>query len=495
MSIVNTFLEKGILISPEILKEPSLLEKLSELKERDLEGVSIIDRAFFIRKEGLRERSGKKGNEAKQINVLFSYNKEPGKISVTDFVVYFNKRFEALSSFLRQRQEFQRTISINRAKTKKEREKITLIGMVFDKRITKNNNVLLTLEDPSGTVNVLISDKKKELFEIAKDMVLDELIGIEGVFAGNFVLANQIFLPDIPLTQELKKSPEEEYLVLLGDPHFGSKAFLKKEFNDFIAWINQRKGNPEQKRIASKVKYLIIIGDLVEGVGIYPNQEKDLEIKDIKEQYDLFTGYLKEIPSHIPILVCPGNHDAGRISEPQPALFHKYAQSLKKLPNVTLVSNPSFINLGAKKNFPGFDLLLYHGYSLIYYSDNVVNIRAKGGQKRPDLIMKFLLQRRHLAPTHTSNLYVPDTDADPLVINKIPDFFITGHIHRVSVGSYKNITLVNCSCWTDITEDQEKRGLQPQPAKVPVVNLMTREVKIINFFGDEKQESKNERVL
>jgi DNA polymerase II large subunit len=100
--------------------------------------------------------------------------------------------------------------------------------------------------------------------------------------------------------------------------------------------------------------------------------------------------------------------------------------------------------------------------------------------------MKFLLQMRHLAPTHTSNLYTPDADIDPLVINKIPDFFITGHIHRVSVSNYKNITLINCSCWTDITEDQEKRGLQPQPARVPLVNLQTREIKVINFFKEEK---------
>ena len=120
--------------------------------------------------------------------------------------------------------------------------------------------------------------------------------------------------------------------------------------------------------------------------------------------------------------------------------------------------------------------------SLIYYANNIESIRNAGGQKRPDLIMQALLKKRHLAPSHTSNLYVPDTESDPLVIENIPDFFITGHIHRVSVANYKNITLINGSCWTDITEDQEKRGLAPQPAKIPIINLKTREVKIINFF-------------
>jgi len=498
MDVVSALLGKGIFISPEIASNPQLLEKLSELKDEDLEGVMFIDRVF-LQKRGLlldlnlEIKEQEKGRPASAVKVLFSYDKEPGKITVSDFVAHFNKRFEALSALLRQRQELQKATSINRLKGKTTRENIAIIGLVFAKSVTKNKNILITLEDPTGKVNVIISDKKKELLEQAKEVVLDELIGIEGVIAGNFVLANQIILPDVPLIKEFKKSPEEEYLVLIGDPHFGSKNFLKKEFDDFIEWINQKKGNHEQREIAAKIKYLIIIGDLVEGIGIYPGQEEDLEIKDIQEQYDIFTGYLKRIPAHISIIICPGNHDVGRISEPQPPLLHKYAESLKKLSNILLLSNPAMINIGAKENFSGFDLLLYHGYSLIYYSDHVDTIRQKGGQKRPDLLMKLLLQMRHLAPTHTSNLYTPDSNFDPLVINRIPDFFITGHIHRVSVSNYKNITLVNCSCWSDITEDQEKRGLQPQPARVPVVNLQTREVKVINFFRGEKTEAKPER--
>ena len=478
MSLVKSFLEKGILISPEVMKDPKLVERLPEIKDKALEEGVVIDRAFL-------KRAGLLGpEEGRNINILFSYQKEPGKITVNDFIAYFNKRFEALSVMLRQRQELQNPTSIGRLKMKRDREKLVLIGMVLEKRTTKNNNIMITLEDPSGTINVLVSDRKRELYELAKNVVLDEVLGVEGVLAGNFVLANQITAPDVPLIKDLKKSPREEGLVLLGDPHFGSKAFLQKEFEDFIEWINQRKGNEEQKDFASKVKYLVILGDLVEGVGIYPNQEQDLAIKDIQEQYTHFTEYLKKIPPHINILICPGNHDAGRISEPQLALLHKYTKSLQKLPNVVLISNPAFVNIGATEDFHGFDLLLYHGYSLIYYADNVEGIRSKGGQKRPDLIMKFLLQKRHLAPTHTSNLYVPDVEADPLIIDRVPDFFITGHIHRVSVSNYKNITLINSSCWTDTTEDQEKRGLQPQPAKVPVVNLKTREVKIINFLKE-----------
>lgn len=497
--IITSFLEKGILISPEIAEDDFLLLKAAEISPDQLKGVFVIDKAFLkskgiVSSNTILENKTRDEKSQQKFRILFSYNKDPGAISVQDFVSYFNRRFESIASFLRQRQELQNTTSILRIKTKKERENVSFIGMVYDKSVTKNNNILLSVEDVTGRINVLVSEKKKEIYELAKDLVLDDIIGVEGVAGGSFVLANQIFLPDIPITKELKKSPEEEYIAFMGDPHFGSKVFLKKEFEDFIEWINQSKGSVEQREIASKVKYLIIIGDLVEGLGVYPGQEDDLEIMNIKEQYELFTEQLKRIPSSITIFICPGNHDAGRISEPQPPLLHDYAKSLRSLPNVVLLSNPSLINLGATKDFSGFDLLLYHGYSLIYFADNVPSIRAKGGQKRADLIMKFLLQRRHLAPTHASNLYIPDKNQDPLVINIIPDFFVTGHIHRVSVNNYKNITLLNCSCWTDITEDQEKRGLQPQPGRIILVNLQNREAKIINFFKEEKENEESNEI-
>ena len=309
MNTIASLLEKGILVSPEIVNDPLLIEKLARVDENLLKGTTFIDKSVLNSfstqsavSPGIQAESQKGENIPANVKVLFSYNKEPGKIVVNDFVAYFNRRFEALSSILRQRQEMQKVTSINRIKNRTVRESVTLMGLVYNTTITKNNNIMLTLEDPSGKVNVLVSDKKKELFNTAKEVVLDELIGVEGIAGGNFVMANQIFIPDVPLIKELKKSPEEGYLALIGDPHFGSKAFLKKEFDDFIEWINGRKGSEEQKEIASKVKYLVIIGDLVEGVGIYPGQEQDLEINDIKEQYDSFADYLKKIPSNISIV-------------------------------------------------------------------------------------------------------------------------------------------------------------------------------------------------
>ena len=95
--------------------------------------------------------------------------------------------------------------------------------------------------------------------------------------------------------------------------------------------------------------------------------------------------------------------------------------------------------------------------------------------------MKFLLQRRHLAPHHTSTLYVPDPEKDPLVLEKVPDLFIAGHIHKSNVASYRGIGIISASCFQSKTPYQEKMGHEPDPGRVPVINLKTRAVKIIRF--------------
>ena len=247
-------------------------------------------------------------------------------------------------------------------------------------------------------------------------------------------------------------------------------------------------GTPEQRKISERVAYVIFTGDLVEGVGIYPEQDLDLNIIDIRSQYAEFARYVKMIPSHLQVVLISGNHDAGRLQEPQGPIYKDFAQDLYDMPNVHILSNPCSFTIDESPSSPGFDVLLYHGYSLIYYANNVPAIREAGGQKATDAIMKLLLRKRHLAPTHGCNTYVPDPQEDPLVIDKVPDFFVTGHVHRVSFGNYRGVTMINASCWSEVSEEQEKRGLEPQPARLPVVNLRTREIRVMNFYhGSEEK--------
>ena len=240
-------------------------------------------------------------------------------------------------------------------------------------------------------------------------------------------------------------------------------------------------GNEQQRDIAENVEYIFIAGDLVDGCGIYPGQEKELITRDIYDQYKECAGILKKIPSRIPLIICPGNHDAMRISEPQPPLSKDFAKPMYEMNNAIMVSNPSMININSSDNFSGFDVMMYHGYSFDYFVANVDSLRSQGGYDRPDLIMKFLLKRRHLAPSHLSTLYIPDPKKDHLVIEKIPDFLLSGHIHKSSTSNYRNTTLICGSCWQGKTLFQEKVGHNPEPSRVPIVNLQTRDVKILKF--------------
>ncbi|MBI2143346.1 DNA-directed DNA polymerase II small subunit [Candidatus Woesearchaeota archaeon] len=421
----------------------------------------------------------KSGNSG-SVKVVFSYATTPGKREVGDFVSYYNARYKAIQGVLTKRAELGGLVQIGRLKGSSSSEAAAIIGIVKDKQQTKQGNTILTLEDNTGLVNAVVSKTRREVFELAQDIVFDEVVAVTGNARGGAIFVNNIVLPDVP-SREPKHSPEEGYAVFMSDLHFGSAQFLEEEFKRFLKWINGNLGNPAQREIAGKVRYVLIAGDIVDGVGVYQDQYDELSLKDVKEQYRVCAEFLSEIPQHIKIVVSPGNHDATRAAEPQTALAEEFAAPLLRLPNVVAVSNPAVVNIGALRDFPGFDVLLYHGYSFDYYVANVDSIRKQGGYDRADLIMKFLLQRRHLAPAHTSTLILPDQAADPLFIGVVPDIFATGHVHRTSVSDYKGIILINSSCWQGKTKFQERLGHNPQPARLPIFNLKTRATKIINF--------------
>lgn len=415
------------------------------------------------------------------VQIIISYKNEARKFEVKDFTQLFTSRYKFLESLLRQRQELQNTMSISRLLNKKEKENISLIALVEEIGETKNGNIVVTAEDVTGRIKVVFSKSKKELYKKAKDLVLDEVVGITGILGDKIIFGEDLVWPDLPAPNQLKKSNKEEYVIFLSDIHVGSKLFLKEEFDKFLRWINGEAGNVSQREIAKKVKYIIIAGDLVDGVGIYPSQQEELEIHDIIYQYEEFSQLIKKIPSDKQIIICPGNHDAVHLAEPQSSFDERFAPALYKIPNVILVTNPAMVNIGKTETFPGFDVLLYHGYSFDYYVANVESIRNNGGYHRADLIMKFLLKRRHLAPSFRSTPYFPGHQEDPLLIKKVPDFLVSGHIHYSNVANYKGVTTICGSCWQGITTFQEKLGHQPEPARVPLVNLKTREIKVLKF--------------
>lgn len=305
-------------------------------------------------------------------------------------------------------------------------------------------------------------------------------MGFKGSGSREIFFANEIFFPDAALPEK-KHSPVEEYALFVSDIHVGSKLFLEKNFLHFIDYLNGKIPNTPE---TEKIKYLFIVGDLVAGVGVFPNQEKILEIKDIEGQYAKFAELAGKIRGDIKMIIIPGNHDCVRLMEPQPILDEKYAWPIYNLKNAVLASNPSLINIGAKKNFPGFEVLMYHGFSYFYYAGSVPKLVSQDSANSPDKIMTYLLQHRHLAPTHASVQYMP-SEKDPLLIRKIPDIFVSGHTHTGTVSNYNNILVISTSCWEDLTPIQEKFGSKPNFCKVPMFNLKTRQIRILDFEDDE----------
>lgn len=425
--------------------------------------------------------SATKPNGFIPVQILRHYNKKPKKRSYADFVAHFNSRFQAMEKILRQRKELQNVTSIDRTRQyagRDTKQKVSLIGLVLEKRETKNGHLIIELEDRSGSINILFA-KGKPLFESGKDLCNDEIIGITGTLGDGIVFADEVYLPSVPVHNELKHAPDDVYAICISDIHFGNKNFFEKEFKILLDWLRGEAGTPEARAIAKKVQYIFIPGDLVEGVGIYPAQENDLSIQDIYSQYRYCDEVLDRIPNDKHILIIPGNHDIGRLSEPQPALSKEVLPRLAARDNVYFLSNPSTVKIHQTPDFDGFTCLLYHGGSLIYYGNTIMHLFQEGGMSNPCAVMQYLLQRRHLAPSHTATLYVPDNEEDPLILHEIPDFFITGHLHTTQEKTWNGITMLSCSCWVPMTEYQMKQGLKIDPGKFMLINLKTRQVEAI----------------
>jgi DNA polymerase II small subunit len=404
-----------------------------------------------------------------------------------DFVRLFNDRYKRLSKILKKRVDLRETVPIGNVSSYEDRS-VKIIGIVSDKRETRKKDLVMELEDPSGRVAVFIHKSRRELMRKAAEVVTDEVIGVQAKVgkrrAGRrtpLLFPNNIIWPDVPVSQ-LEKPRErgsegsEEPLcaALVSDLHVGSEMFLEDAFMKFIKWLRGEAGGRKQRELASRVKYLVIAGDLVDGIGVYPRQEEELLISDIYKQYDAVAELLSQVPDYVKIVIAPGNHDAVRLPEPQPALGNGVAPALSDL-GPLMVSNPAWLLIHGTK------FLVYHGRS---YDDL---ISADSDLNREDSIapMVKLLRKRHLAPIYGEPMggrtpLAPE-ERDYLVIEDVPDVFHCGHLHVYGCGKYRGVVLVNSATFQERTIYMKRMGAKPTPGIVPIVNLQTNHVRAIRF--------------
>jgi len=399
------------------------------------------------------------------------------KLEVSDFTNNFRARYQELQRILMARSELQNLVSIN--KISGDRQSISIIGIVSEKRTTKNKNLIIKFEDLTGEISALIKFDRKEIFDKASELQLDDVVGIKASGNRDILFVQDIFSPDAYLTEKIKFDRDIS-IAFISDVHCGSDRHLGKSFENFLEWVGS--GNEEAK----KIKYIFFSGDNVDGVGIFPGQENFLELKSMKEQYSLLASYIRKIPKDITVFMCPGQHDAVRVAEPQPVIDRRYASELYDIENLVLVSNPTTIKIleGQRE----FKVLMYHGASIHNFINEIKELREMKAHRTPAKAVKHMLKRRHLAPTHSSVVYIPNQDKDPLVISEVPDVLCIGEVHRVDIENYNGITIITGSCWQAQTAFEEKVGNVPDPCKVPVINLKTRELKIFDFTEVEKHE-------
>ena len=426
------------------------------------------------------EKQIQKDSRFEHLKILYSHANKSKKIEPADFTKYFRVRFMEMRSILQSRKELDGLTSIN--KINGQRQALSIIGIVYGKRVTKNKNIMLEVEDLTGRINVLINKDKESVYGKAKSILVDDIIAIKGTGDQKILFVSDLFYPDCMINEKTFLD-RDVCVAFTSDVHIGSNNFLENNFLKFIRWLNGEVGSEEQREEARKVKYLLITGDTVDGVGIFPGQEELLNIKDIRLQYEKLAGFLGMIRKDVTIVLCPGQHDCVRVAEPQPPVGKDYAECLHNLENVILVSNPAMIEITGNSG-RGFKILMYHGASMSSFVNEIEHLRVAKAHGCPTKVVKEILKRRHLAPCHSFVTYIPYDDHDPLLIKEVPDLIATADFHKPDVDIYNNILIVCSSCWQSITPFEEKVGNEPDPCKVPILNLKTRRLKILDFSDD-----------
>lgn len=393
---------------------------------------------------------------------------------VSDFIHYFQDRFTRIRTLFKQRLDVRDAVPINEALKTASNASVKIIGIVTDIRERKTN-IFMRLEDFESSVTILFSTRERTVFQKAQRVFLDQIICVQGKRIRNdLIVATDLIHPDIP-ENPLKKIDNTVYAALTSDLHIGSKKFFEKSFNYFIRWLKGQEGNHRQKEIAGKIKYLVICGDVVDGIGIYPNQENELEIKDIYKQYEKASSILQNIPDYIEIIIIPGNHDATRQALPQPPIPKKYAEPFYMLENVKMLGNPVNVTLH------DINFLLYHGRSLDDVIRVLPNVSYRSLKKNISIAMRYLLKIRHLAPTYGGKTPIAPEPKDFLIIDTPPNVFHCGHVHVAGYEIYRGTLIVNSGTWQGQTEFQRKMDLQPTPAIIPIINLSNLNIMPMTF--------------
>jgi DNA polymerase II small subunit len=381
----------------------------------------------------------------------------------------FQSRYRSLARMLRGRPDLPNLHPIRELRVSEGTASV--IGMVREVRETQQrHHLILTLEDETAALEVLVP---KDSPGGRAPFLPDEVVGVQLQFAKDprrIPRVQGVERPDVSRNRPVGRARRPTRVLFLSDLHVGSRSFLADPWGHLVDFLG---GRGPYGELAASIEYVVVAGDLVDGIGVYPRQERDLAISDVVEQYAELGRRLAELPSRLAVVVIPGNHDAVCPAEPQPTLPVSLAHSLP--PNVVPLGNPSTFA------FDGVVVSAYHGRSF----DDLIPAIPGASYSRPTEVMRRMLQMRHLAPIYGDRTPLAPATRDGLILETPPDILVTGHSHTYGVERYRGVLLLNVSTWQGETEYQRMRNIVPVPARAALVDLGNLGALTLDFSGGD----------
>jgi len=262
----------------------------------------------------------------------------------------------------------------------------------------------LLVEDQTGELQISLSKIDSETF---KKITLDEVLGI--ICERNEKLeVISIIWPDIPLKRSLNKTEKDVFCLFISDIHLDDQNLNKQNYEKFIKWFDDT--NYEKM-------YIFVLGNISQNII----QTEDFLKKMSKYQ----TFYIKS-------------------NSEKPPEFN--GMVLNDNSNITIEN--------------GINLLLSSGKVIHKYMH-------LWPDQPPEQVMLNLLKKRHLNPV-IDDIQENSVYENQFIIDPIPDFFVSGSLHKHGLLNYKGTTIISDSNF--ITEPM-----------FCLVNLRTRETIKLNF--------------
>ena len=223
---------------PQIVPQPEVLDALKSKIEKPPMGISY---------KKFKPMAAEHESRVKVLKDITGQSFSEGGIS--DFVGLFRDRYERVGSILKKRLDMNDAVMMSSLRNMLDKQLVKVVGLVKDKRESSAGNVVIELEDLSGTVSAFVFSGNKELLRKAGEVNNDEVVGVVASLKNDGksprLFVKDIIWPDLPIRRDIHRAEEPVCAALLSDLHVGSTKFYEGAFLKFIKWIRGESDEPD----------------------------------------------------------------------------------------------------------------------------------------------------------------------------------------------------------------------------------------------------------